>query len=763
MSYRTSWAAQQLAEFLAIVSSYPDVPCARQGGLERAAEAVEAEVATWLCGPEVLATIGYPAGELPTDTLVSAVAQGEETCVLPGLGEVHLAAMATADATLVFARAGEPFARDELGVLRAMVHVLRLALDGLERLDTERVLRERSEHQAVENAELLSSLEMRQRVMGTLSDIQRAICRREPLEWVLDRVLDGVHMLVESDIIGLTLTDADDEDYLTLVATRGIDGPLLEAARRTPRGEGIRGRAIASGHLVVEHDYATAPDRLGVYAAAGVTSAMACPVWENERAIGSLVVASLDAEHRFSPTEQSMLELFAEHASLALTDAHTLAEVQRALHDPLTGLPNRRLFLDRTAQAIAESMESSAPMAVLFLDLNRFKLVNDSLGHSFGDELLGVVGGRIHAAIRASDCAARIGGDEFAVLLTPTSPSESERTADRLLEVLRQPIRIGTREIFIDASIGIATSTPGEPAVAADLLRRADMAMYRAKHDHRRPWSTFQPSMEEDTLARLELEVDLQRALGGGEFVLHYQPVVRLADGGIVGAEALVRWQHPTRGLIPPGGFIELAEETGLIVPMGLQVLGAAVAQAARWTGGDRPDLRISVNLSSRQLDLPSIADDVALVLLTGGLAPDKLCLEITESALLHDPSAAMAQLTRLRDLGVRIALDDFGTGYSSLSYLEKLPVDVLKIDRSFVRQLRVDTTRLAVVRAIIDLAKALDLDVVAEGIEDRREAELLEGLGCEMAQGYLFSRPVTTRAFEALAGLERAPLPVPG
>jgi diguanylate cyclase (GGDEF)-like protein/PAS domain S-box-containing protein len=429
-----------------------------------------------------------------------------------------------------------------------------------------------------------------------------------------------------------------------------------------------------------------------------------------------------------------------------------------AFHDPLTGLPNRTLFQERLGQSLERWRSMGEPCAVMLLDLDNFKYVNDSLGHEVGDELLKQVAERITLAVRPEDTVARAGGDEFTLLLGGLPDAEAALAAGaRLMKALTAALWVHGREVTPKASIGVALA--GSHGISADeLLRNADVAMYRAKAQGRGRCELFDPALHAAALQRLEREVELRNAVGSGELVLHYQPLMDLANERMVGVEALVRWQHPRLGLLQPGDFITLAEETGLIVPVGEWVLNEACRQVACWhQDGTAPGLKVSVNLSSRQLyetDLPAC---VAAALAKSGIDPTGLVLEITESLLLDDGEETMQRLLNLRELGVQLAMDDFGTGYSSLSYLSRLPLQILKIDRAFVSVLGRSVEDAAVVRAILSLARTFGMEVVAEGIERPEEVAELKELGCPMGQGYYFSRPLAAEALAARIAADRA------
>lgn len=437
--------------------------------------------------------------------------------------------------------------------------------------------------------------------------------------------------------------------------------------------------------------------------------------------------------------------------------------------DALTGLPNRILFLDRLERSIEHRRrKKNHVFAVLFLDVDRFKLVNDSLGHDIGDQLLLGIARRLEASLRSSDTVmrmsweptvARLGGDEFCVLLDGIGRSEDlNAIAERLLKEIAVPFKIRGHDVFATVSIGVSLSPIG-PVTAEEMLREADIAMYHAKTQGRRQYRIFDPAMRTRAVERMELETALQHALDHGEFVLHYQPMIELRNGQQIGFEALVRWRHPHRGVVYPGEFITIAEETGLIVPIGWWALRESCRQVKNWIEerASIPEQFVSVNCSNRQIVEPDFTERIESILLEEGVPAQCLKLEITESILLENHEVANRVFRRLRDIGVRIAIDDFGTGYSSLSYLHNLPVDVLKIDRSFVAKMGRGDDGNEIVRTIITLAHSLGMSVVAEGVENRRQLEQLRELGCEYGQGFYFSAAVCSA--ESLSDFSIPPL----
>ena len=448
--------------------------------------------------------------------------------------------------------------------------------------------------------------------------------------------------------------------------------------------------------------------------------------------------------------------------------ARKLAEeklLHDALHDGLTGLPNRSLFMDRLGQALAfQQRRADYRFAVLFLDVDRFKTVNESLGHMQGDVLLVQIAQRLRAMASPGDTVARLGGDEFALLLGDFSdPEEPERAAERAQEALSAPYDLDGTEVFATASIGVAVGTR-EYSRPEELLRDADTAMYRAKDLGRARHAVFHPDMHARAQALLQLDTDLRRALDRGELRLRYQPVVSLSSGQITGCEALIVWEHPTRGPIPPGDFIPTAEETGLIVPIGRWALAQACADATAWNAAlpRGPGVSVSVNLSAKQLVRPELLEDVRGALDRSGLPARRLRLEVTESVIMENSGPAAVLLGQLKALSVGLLLDDFGTGYSSLSYLHNFRFDTLKIDRSFVARLEQSGKQAEIVRTIVSLARALQMEVVAEGVENAAQAQQLQTLRVDCGQGYWFSRPLDAKAFEDLLLAQRT-FPLPG
>jgi diguanylate cyclase (GGDEF)-like protein len=415
-----------------------------------------------------------------------------------------------------------------------------------------------------------------------------------------------------------------------------------------------------------------------------------------------------------------------------------------ALFDTLTDLPNRVLFRDRLKQAMAQAQRSGLMVSVLFLDLDRFKAINDTLGHVVGDQLLQIVAQRLRHCVRASDTVARLGGDEFTVILVGlVREQDAAHVAQKILVALAEPVYLDGRELYTTTSIGI-TFFPSDALDVDSLIKYADVAMYRAKSQGRNSYAFYTADMHVRALEWLTLERDLRLSIDRENFFLHYQPQINLLNRRMVGVEVLVRWQHPDMGVLGPNRFIPIAEETGLIVPLGRWILRTACLQNRAWQQAGLPPVRIAVNLSARQFAHPDLVSEIRTILQETGLDPQYLDLELTESTIMHDTETMIAHIHSLKALGVRFSIDDFGTGYSSLSYLKRLPIDTLKIDRSFVHDIPSDHDGAAIATTIIAMTQSLQLRVIAEGVENEHQATFLQQQGCNEIQGYLYSQPVS-------------------
>ncbi len=503
--------------------------------------------------------------------------------------------------------------------------------------------------------------------------------------------------------------------------------------------EGGRACIVGSAH---ETD-ATAP--------AYLVDAMVAALRNDAGPIGLMLVANrLGDVSSFTVDDLQLFETVANHAAMALENGQlerSLAQLSslkeelrhQAYHDPLTGLANRALFTDHVERHLRDT--TGEMPVVLFVDVDDFKLVNDSFGHAIGDALLVKIAERLRGCVRADDLAARLGGDEFGVLLLDDPDlSRAERIAARIITALQAPFSINDKELRVGASIGIATGRGGAE-VPQELLRNADMAMYTAKSRGKGQAAVFEQSMHTTMVQRHNLGAELHRAIGRDEFLLSFQPIVTLSHGDMVGAEALIRWRHPTRGVVSPADFIALAEESDVILPIGRWVLVEACREAQRWTPPKGEAPWVSVNLSARQVQQPDFLKDVTAALKQTGLAPERLVLEVTETLMMQDLDGTADKLAALKRMGVRTAIDDFGTGYSSLSYLRRFPVDMIKIARDFVDV--ADDDDWAFAQAMVRLGQSLGLQIVAEGVESGAQADRLQRMGCDLAQGYFFARPL--------------------
>ncbi|CAN5618619.1 hypothetical protein BH10ACT11_BH10ACT11_07260 [soil metagenome] len=669
------------------------------------------------------------------------------------VGDSHVAVVGfeAEQRKLIVTRVSPPFDRAELDLLDGMAKVLELGTRSLRLLGVERGLRAESERQGAENVRLLEALRERQVLLERLGRIQRSIVGREPINSIFEQIVAAACELLGVESGGSRLRDRD-STRTSLVAATGSGAEFLSARSRSDEPD-LGSMSMLQGKPITV-DASDGEPRTSLPAGwinEGFVGGMATPIFEEGQAIGSIVVCLRDPEREFGPRDRQALISLAEHASLAVVHSHALDDVSHeALHDSLTSLPNRALFLDRARLAVARARRSQVPLGVLVVDVDNFKTINESLGQKVGDSVLVAISERLLTCLRPGDTIARLGGDEFAILMEELrEPGDAARVAQSVLDSLERPFAVGGREVFLGASVGISAGiSDGET-----LVRDGSLAMYKAKDQGRGRYEAFAPEMHKAIVDRLDLEVDLKRGITRGELELHYQPIFSLETGAITGMEALVRWNHPTRGLVPPVRFIPLAETSGQIHALGRWTLNAACHQGALWRARypALPGIQMGVNVSATQLARPALVDDVARAREQAQLEPDALTLEVTETARRGDIDVAVARLRALKNLGVRIAVDDFGVGHASLRYLKRFPLDYLKVAKDFVDDIETPGEELAILRAIIDLSRVFGLSSIAEGIETERQREKLAELGCELGQGFLLSKPAPAAAADDL------------
>jgi diguanylate cyclase (GGDEF)-like protein len=608
---------------------------------------------------------------------------------------------------------------------------------------------------------LLSLLvwQFRNRLQATTSELSqlvsmsRDLARTAELMEVGDLTAGYVARAVDAEECGIVYWERD-ADSILLYGYYPAERRTVVPETYDLANHPLTREVLAGATLIFSDDQPGADENEVAYLhSIGQRSMMMMPLIAKGRVLGA-VEATSSKPSVFDASHLAKAWPFATEAAMALENYRLIDELRhQAFHDSLTGLANRNLLLDRLEHAVARRPGPMAGLnAILYLDLDDFKAVNDNVGHAVGDLLLAAVANRLVGCLRPRDTAARLGGDEFAILLEDLrAEDEANHVAARLINDLAAPFRIGDTSFVIGMSVGIAIGIPGESS-AEDLLRNADFAMYRAKLLGKGRFEVFRPDLHEAATQRAILREQLRTAVENDELRLHYQPIVDLAGGAVLGVEALVRWERPNGRLLMPGDFISIAEESGFIIPIGAWILERACLDTRAWqTRHDLPGLFVTVNLSARQFQDPGLTDQVSNALAASGLDPNALVLEITESILMQTGSSTVDRLTELRRLGVRLAIDDFGTGYSSLGYLERFPVDILKIDSTFVERMGERAFRPVLARAILQLGKALGLDVVAEGIERPEQAAVLRRLGCTRGQGYLYAKPLPPDEVERL------------
>ncbi|WP_426528659.1 sensor domain-containing phosphodiesterase [Bradyrhizobium sp. McL0615] len=613
------------------------------------------------------------------------------------------------------------------------------------------------------------------RMLAALSSTNEAIIRASSRAELFELVCEAAAKGGKFTSTSIMLMKPDD-DFLDVAAAAGPTAASALEVRVSanvmrPEGHGLSGGAIRSQQACIVNDYLADSSVKAFHDRArrdGANSGGAFPLFAQGRVVGVMIFISLEKE-TFTPEFAELLQRLVDNVSFALENFDRVDEKAKAderieylaSHDSLTHLPNREMFNGLLRRAIDAAARYQRQFALLFIDLDRFKVINDSLGHDAGDMLLVEIGGRLRRALRSSDVVARLGGDEFVVILEETAERpEVERIAGELLSVLSQPLQLSGHECHTTASIGIAMY-PSDGTDMQTLTKNADMAMYLAKEDGKNGFRFFTKEFKTQSIERLKLESALRRALEREQFSLHYQPKIDMASGQITGVEALLRWNHPDLGTVSPGQFIPLAEETGLIVPIGRWVLEEACAQNMAWQRRGLRPVTVAVNLSPRQFADPNLLRDVDEALVASGMSPVLLQLEVTESMVMRNVSRAIKVLDAIQSRGIRLAIDDFGTGYSSMSLMKQFPIDTIKIDRSFVRDLPIDSEDQAIAQAIISMGKALGMTVIAEGVETVEQEAFLRSHACDEMQGFLFSKPLPAKQMADLLRAE-APLASP-
>jgi len=630
-----------------------------------------------------------------------------------------------------------------IGLLQRLAENVSFALDNFDRAEEKSKADEQKERLA--------------RMFAALSATNEAILRAKSREEMFKLVCQGAASGGKFTSIVIALARPG-SDFLDSVAAGGAaaDASLkvrLSTNEAHPGGRGLSGRAFRSGQACISNDYLADQSMQSLHARVrddGANSGAAFPLLVNGQVLGIMLFVAAE-KGIFTPEFAELLQRLADNVSFALENFDRADDKSKAderieylaSHDSLTNLPNREMFNEMLRHAIEVASRHERQFALLFIDLDRFKVINDSLGHDAGDALLVEVAKRLRAVLRASDVVARLGGDEFVVLLEECGDvADVEGIAASLLAELGRPVLLNGHECHTTASIGIAMY-PSNGTDAQALTKNADMAMYLAKDDGKNAFRFFSKEVKTQSIERLTLETALRRAVEREQFSLHYQPKVDMASRQITGVEALLRWTHPELGMVPPLKFIPLAEETGLIVPIGRWVLREACAQNMAWQRRGLRPVSMAVNLSPRQFADDQLLQDVDEALVASGMSPTLLQLEVTESMVMGNVARAVKVLTAIQSRGIRLAIDDFGTGYSSMSLMKHFPIDTIKIDRSFVRDLHDDSEDQAIAQAIINMGKALGMTVVAEGVENAEQEAFLRSHACDEMQGFLFSKPL--------------------
>lgn len=719
-----------LTEYLCAVSSAADEPSAAQAAVDGAVAIFAAPVCAVIVDGALRACSSPTQASWPS---VVGVAPETTSLVVDGLGELHAAVMPIDDlaqSSIFLARGGSPFSASDRELLAGMAQALGLALRAMRRLAVGHTLIASHERESNDRFRLLDALGTRQRLLETVLGIQRLISNRRPLQEVLDAVTAGAASLL-------------DRSAVALVLARPLSGNKLSGSKWQPIScagptERSHDPAIlaAAAEAMETNDVVTR----AVVGQGGSQGLVAAPVVVRGVVAGGLA-AEVPSREGNAIEQRELLTAFSQQVSLALAEARDAKAVYAAYHDEVTRLPNKVLFQERLHQAIQAAEQQLTDVTVILVDICNFKSLNDRLGHNSGDSILTAIGERIRGTVRSDDLMARVGGDQFGILLQGVVSSTAVRIARSVVDAVARPLRIGGKTIYLSACAGVASQQPAASR-PEDLFNSADLAVNRASQTGAGRIEVYEPRMHTEIMERISLLDDLQAALTRSEMRLQYQPLIDLATGAPIGVEALARWHTPSRGEVKPSTFIPLAEETGLILELGLWILQEGCRQVAEWRSLV-PTMRLNLNISARQALDPEFVPRVAAALVDSGLPGSVLTLELTEPALMDNPDLAMTQLHLLKGLGVRLSVDDFGTGRSSLSFLRRFPIDQIKIDRAVVLEAAADTERFVLTQTIMDLGRTLRLETVAEGIEDMRHLDTLKAMGCDLGQGFLLARPM--------------------
>ena len=756
-----AWHLDQLVEFVGLFSG-DDEMAFLERATDRMTDALDAEIAVVSIEDQVVRSHGLTGTRVGQANQLSEMTNGSHRVHLEALGEFEVLVcpfpVQQLCGRVVLARTCDQFDVHEVALARAMARTMSMALQLIRASNRQQQLHAELEQTAGVHVRLVEQLQQRQSSLECLFEIQRAIADRRPEHQVLGEIVADAAWLMGATV-GLRLVN--DTTELCDLVWFSNRGETTQRNCSTPVTSGYANRAILHDALQEFSGLEPWEHAEDFECNVRIDHMLSAPVRRNGQPVGCVFVGRDVDEPAFDDRDRSLLLTLCELATLCLNDHAATGAIESSLaaaqyestHDMLTGLVNRREVVEQTDAAIAAGRQ----VAVFFVDLDRFKIINDAFGHAAGDAVLCEVAQRLVECVRDDDIVARLAGDEFVVVAFDCAPHLRELLARRLLQQVSFDTTVAGKNIEVSASVGVAVVE--ESMRAEDLIADADVAMYRAKRLGRGRLEQFETSMRAEVVQQMTLEQQLREAVIGQDFVLHFQPVVRVDTGELVGVEALVRWQHPERGLCYPDTFIPTAESAGLIDAIDSLVLAMAAQQRRTWlnNGVLGHGVPIGINISAKRFSNRSLVSVVGEALARNDLDPSELWLEITETAMMQDVGASLETITELAGLGVHLVVDDFGTGWSSLSYLKQFPVEALKIDRSFVAGLCTNSDDSAIVVATLALATALGLTVIAEGVETEQQRARLDGLGCSFGQGFLFGAPVPTEEFERFCGLIRS------